>query len=97
MVKDDFIFTRIFGKEHTHHELVIRSEHVIRLLMFTGKMKNEYREAIWKMSEENDGEMSDEVFQSIKGASREMKPEDRLFFIDKIKEIKDDELMPRHI
>mmetsp|Transcript_39087 Transcript_39087/g.59601 ORF Transcript_39087/g.59601 Transcript_39087/m.59601 type:complete len:93 (-) Transcript_39087:6899-7177(-) len=52
---------------------------------------------IWNLSEENDGEMSEEVYKSLQGAASEMRAEDRLFLISKIETIPEEQLSARHI
>jgi len=69
ITKDNFVFDRIFSKDHIHHELVTRSEKVLKVLFFMEEVTQENREFLWNLSVENGGMMGEEVFKCLRGAS----------------------------
>ena len=72
IVEEGRVLNLIFSKDHTHIQLLQRTENLLRILMIKDKLVDASRQLIWQSSQINDGEMKIELYKVLTGAAPDM-------------------------
>jgi hypothetical protein len=76
---------------------VQRAEKILNFLMTKEALSDEDRELIWNASEINDGDMQVELFKVLSGGAQNMKKVDRVYFLERVGQVKPEDMIGRHI
>lgn len=91
------VLRKVFAKDRTHAQLVLRSEQLLRLLMYREALSSVDWELLWEAGEINGGELRVELFKVLIGAAPDMRLADRQHIMLKIQSEKPENLTDRHV
>lgn len=93
----DFILEELFSSNKTHTQLVQRSEKVLRLLFGLEALSESQLDYIWKTTDQNDVFLETDILKALVGAAQDMSVRDMSFFINRIQNIKVENLSERYL